>query len=89
MSPLLKNIVKILQNHLNFMPVFREGDSGNILDNLLNRMELYANNLETLVEERTADYLEQKKRAEDLVQDLTFYCSGQLDQLITLFNYTV
>ena len=45
----------------------REGDSGNILDNLLLRMEQYANNLETLVEERTADYLEQKKKAEDLL----------------------
>ena len=45
----------------------RESDSGNILDNLLARMEQYANNLEALVEERTADYLEQKKRAEDLV----------------------
>ena len=47
--------------------IFREGDSGNILDNLLQRMEQYANNLESLVEERTADYLEQKKRAEDLL----------------------
>ena len=46
---------------------FREGDKGNILDNLLSRMEQYANNLETLVEERTSDYLEQKKRAEDLL----------------------
>ncbi len=45
----------------------RDGDSGNILDNLLQRMEQYANNLEALVEERTADYLEQKKRAEDLL----------------------
>lgn len=45
----------------------RDGDSGNILDNLLLRMEHYANNLEVLVEERTADYLEQKKRAEDLL----------------------
>ena len=50
-----------------FLPCCREGDSGNILDNLLARMEQYANNLETLVEERTADYLEQKKRAEDLL----------------------
>ncbi|XP_071098571.1 atrial natriuretic peptide receptor 1-like [Haliotis cracherodii] len=45
----------------------RDGDKGNILDNLLSRMEQYANNLEALVEERTADYLEQKKKAEDLL----------------------
>jgi atrial natriuretic peptide receptor A len=47
--------------------VYRDGDKGNILDNLLSRMEQYANNLEALVEERTADYLEQKKKAEDLL----------------------
>lgn len=47
--------------------VNRDGDKGNILDNLLSRMEQYANNLEALVEERTADYLEQKKKAEDLL----------------------
>lgn len=41
--------------------------SGNLLDNLLSRMEQYACNLEGLVEERTADYLKQKKRAEDLL----------------------
>ena len=46
---------------------YRDGDKGNILDNLLSRMEQYANNLESLVEERTADYLEQKKKAEDLL----------------------
>ena len=46
---------------------FRDGDKGNILDNLLSRMEQYANNLESLVEERTADFLEQKKKAEDLL----------------------
>ncbi|ELT96795.1 hypothetical protein CAPTEDRAFT_124162 [Capitella teleta] len=48
----------------------KEGDSGNILDNLLSRMEQYANNLEALVEERTANYLEQKKRAEDLLYNM-------------------
>ncbi|CAD5111742.1 DgyrCDS1025 [Dimorphilus gyrociliatus] len=41
--------------------------SDNILEQLLSRMEQYAENLESLVEERTADYLEQKKRAENLL----------------------
>ena len=44
--------------------------SGNILDNLLSRMERYANNLETVVEERTQDYLEEKKKCEDLLYEL-------------------
>ncbi|XP_053378037.1 atrial natriuretic peptide receptor 1-like [Mercenaria mercenaria] len=39
----------------------------NIMDNLMRRMEQYANNLETLVEERTNAYMEEKKRAEDLL----------------------
>ncbi|XP_052264971.1 atrial natriuretic peptide receptor 1-like isoform X4 [Dreissena polymorpha] len=55
---ILKSIVRKLN---------KEGDKGNILDNLLSRMEQYANNLESLVEERTADFLEQKKKAEDLL----------------------
>lgn len=50
--------------------VYREYDSGNVLDNLLSRMEQYANNLETLVEERTADYLEEKRRCEELLYQL-------------------
>ncbi len=49
---------------------WREDASGNILDNLLSRMEQYANNLEALVEERTADYLEEKRKAEDLLYQL-------------------
>ena len=50
------------------MYLIRDGDSGgNLLDNLLLRMEQYACNLEGLVEERTADYLEQKQRAENLL----------------------
>lgn len=48
----------------------KDNESGNILDNLLSRMEQYANNLEALVEERTADYLEEKRKAEDLLYQL-------------------
>lgn len=33
-------------------------------------MEQYANNLETLVEERTADYLEEKRKCEELLYQL-------------------
>ncbi|XP_026332130.1 atrial natriuretic peptide receptor 1 isoform X2 [Hyposmocoma kahamanoa] len=45
-------------------------ESSNILDNLLSRMEQYANNLETLVDERTQDYLEEKKKCEELLYQL-------------------
>ncbi|KAL8577966.1 hypothetical protein ACOMHN_011517 [Nucella lapillus] len=48
----------------------KDGDKGDILDNLLSRMEQYANNLEALVEERTSDYLEQKHRAENLLYSM-------------------
>ena len=49
----------------------REKNTGtSILDNLLSRMEQYANNLEELVEERTAAFLEEKKRAETLLYEL-------------------
>ena len=42
----------------------KETRSGNIMDNLLSRMEQYANNLESLVEERTQSYLDEKRRCE-------------------------
>ena len=48
----------------------KELGGNNILDNLLSRMERYANNLETLVDERTQDYLEEKRRCEDLLYEL-------------------
>ncbi|XP_072028114.1 atrial natriuretic peptide receptor 1-like [Amphiura filiformis] len=45
-------------------------NSENILDNLLTRMEQYANNLETLVEDRTAALVEEKKRSETLLYEV-------------------
>ncbi|XP_038078449.1 atrial natriuretic peptide receptor 1-like [Patiria miniata] len=60
-------------NSLNasIVKINRQKNTGTgILDNLLNRMEQYANNLEELVEERTAAFLEEKKRAETLLYEL-------------------
>ena len=59
-----------LDFRLIFLLIFRENESSNILDNLLSRMELYANNLEALVEERTSDYLEEKRKCEELLYEL-------------------
>lgn len=53
-----------------FFFFYRDYESNNILDNLLSRMEQYANNLEALVEERTADYLEEKRKCEELLYQL-------------------
>ncbi|XP_067653292.1 atrial natriuretic peptide receptor 1-like [Haliotis asinina] len=44
--------------------------SGNLLDTLLRRMELYANNLEKLVEEKTQELREEKKRSEELLYQI-------------------
>ena len=48
----------------------KDNNSSNILDNLLSRMEQYANNLEAVVEERTQSYLEEKKKCENLLHEL-------------------
>lgn len=37
------------------------------MDNLLSRMEQYATNLESLVEQRTAAFMEEKKKSEELL----------------------
>ncbi|XP_062898913.1 atrial natriuretic peptide receptor 2 [Mobula hypostoma] len=49
---------------------FNNESRGSILDNLLSRMEQYANNLEKLVEERTQAYLEEKRKAENLLYQI-------------------
>lgn len=51
------------------VPPYR-GYGSNILDNLLSRMEQYANNLEELVEERTQAYHEEKRKAEALLYQI-------------------
>lgn len=56
--------IKIYMSKLN-----KEG-STSILNNLLSRMEQYANNLENLVEERTQAYLEEKRKAENLLYQI-------------------
>ncbi|KAL5290146.1 NPR2 family protein [Megaselia abdita] len=57
----LKNVMRKLN---------RNNETGNIVDNLLHRMEQYANNLEEVVQERTQDYLEEKKKCEQLLYQL-------------------
>ncbi|GBL84777.1 Atrial natriuretic peptide receptor 1 [Araneus ventricosus] len=51
------------------MRVLNRGQNGevNIMDNLLMRMEQYAHNLESLVEQRTAAFMEEKKKSEELL----------------------
>lgn len=61
----------VIEAHKPFnLYVFRRGDAGNLLDNLLTRMEQYANNLEDVVAERTDQYLVEKKRVEDLLYSI-------------------
>ncbi len=40
------------------------------MDSLLRRMELYANNLEKLVEEKTQELREEKKKSEELLYQI-------------------
>ncbi|KAJ6215690.1 hypothetical protein RDWZM_010190 [Blomia tropicalis] len=57
------------------------GDKSKMLDTVLNRLEQYANNLELLVEDRTADFLQAKSKAEELLyQLLPKMVAGQLIQ---------
>ena len=77
MDPTLLNTVRTVRTLVSriyqfnlFSSFARDNESSNILDNLLSRMEQYANNLEALVEERTADYLEEKRKCEELLYEL-------------------
>jgi atrial natriuretic peptide receptor A len=82
MQQVFKVCFKVLQQGCTFMIWFKEYKkkknintyfkriSGNILDNLLARMEKYANNLEDLVKERTEACDNERKRAEKLLYRL-------------------
>ena len=48
----------------------RKGLKSNIFDNMLAMMEKYANNLETLVDERTQLLIEEKRRTEALLHEM-------------------
>ncbi|CAC5386854.1 Guanylate cyclase soluble subunit beta-2,Soluble guanylate cyclase gcy-31,Retinal guanylyl cyclase 1,Soluble guanylate cyclase gcy-35,Receptor-type guanylate cyclase gcy-28,Retinal guanylyl cyclase 2,Soluble guanylate cyclase 89Db,Heat-stable enterotoxin receptor,Soluble guanylate cyclase 88E,Guanylate cyclase soluble subunit alpha-2 [Mytilus coruscus] len=63
--PLLKDVSKTINSITG-----SKLKAKNLLDNLLKRMELYANNLEGIVEERTTKYLHEKQRAENLLYRL-------------------
>lgn len=61
----------IIRPHTHVLLVcLSRGYGSNILDNLLSRMEQYANNLEELVEERTQAYHEEKRKAEALLYQI-------------------
>ncbi|KAK3083755.1 hypothetical protein FSP39_002632, partial [Pinctada imbricata] len=70
--PTIKGVVKMVEKVTGSK--FKTGHfrvkADNFFDNLLKRMEQYANNLEGLVEERTSKYLQEKRRAEDLLYRL-------------------
>ena len=53
-----------------FHLLFFRKKSSNIMDNLLQRMSQYADNLEALAAERTAQYLEEKQKVEEILHKL-------------------
>ncbi len=58
--------------------ISRGEQGGNILDDLLKRMEQYAENLESLVEDRTQAFLDEKKKSEELLYQV-------LPKLVAMF----
>lgn len=61
---------KVMSNFSLIVFIIRKFDNENLVDNLLQRMEQYTNNLEELVKERTNDYLVEKRKAEELLYRL-------------------
>ena len=55
----------LLWHYLNMF--VSRGKATNLLDNLLSRMQQYANNLETMVQDRSKQLLEEQKKTEKLL----------------------
>jgi hypothetical protein len=62
-------LAHILVSHSRVICFFR-GQTTNIMDNLLQRMSNYADNLEALAAERTKAYLDEKQKVEELLHRL-------------------
>ena len=58
---------KSIRNRLRPM---RRGIKANIFDNMITMMETYANNLETLVDERTQMLINEKRKTEELLYEM-------------------
>ena len=65
----LESLIPIL-NINPTLTTFSQGLKSNIFDNMLAMMEKYANNLETLVDERTQLLIEEKRRTEALLHEM-------------------
>jgi hypothetical protein len=66
-DPQQRPTVKTLPSHLKPMAVNRKL---NIVDNMIDLMESYAKNLERLVNDRTEQLMEEKKRTEELLYQM-------------------
>lgn len=63
-NPILRPDFKTIKRRLRAM---RAGKDVNIMDQMMNMMETYANNLEDLVNQRTRLLYEEKQKTEDLL----------------------
>lgn len=63
------------------------GKTTNIMDNLLQRMSNYADNLEQLAAERTKAYLDEKQKVEELLHRLLPKYDLNIALLKTLITY--
>ncbi|GFN93659.1 guanylate cyclase, partial [Plakobranchus ocellatus] len=68
-DPKLRPTAKVVRNALKRV-ASSLGTSTNILDNLMRRMEMYANNLEKMVEDKTIELREEKKKSEELLYQI-------------------